>query len=119
MTAKYGGPPDRLDAYERLVSSTPGVERKGATMPYTSRNGHMFSFLDATGQVSLRLSPQDREAFTSRYEAEPSIQHGRPMKEYVPVPHDLLDRTDELREWLIRSHAWIETLPPKATTRKK
>jgi len=41
------------------------------------------------------------------------------MKEYVPVPHDLLDRTDELREWLIRSHAWIETLPPKATTRKK
>ena len=31
--------------YEKLVATNPKVERKGATMPYTSLNGHMFSLL--------------------------------------------------------------------------
>ena len=48
------------------------VERKGATMPYTSRNGHMFSFLDPGGSMALRLSADDRDAFLSRYQ-----QHAR------------------------------------------
>ena len=34
-----------LASYEALVATGPGVERKGKTMPYTSVNGHMFSFL--------------------------------------------------------------------------
>ena len=38
-------PADRLASYERLISTLPGVDRKGATMPYTAVNGHMFSFL--------------------------------------------------------------------------
>jgi hypothetical protein len=49
MTAGYAGPQERLRLYEGDVEATPGVERKGATLPYTSRNGHMFSFLDPTG----------------------------------------------------------------------
>jgi len=36
---------ENLDLYEQLVATRPGVERKGKTMPYTSSNGHMFSFL--------------------------------------------------------------------------
>ena len=35
---------DKLALYEKLVATDPNVERKGATMPYTSLNGHMFSF---------------------------------------------------------------------------
>ena len=38
-------PPENLKLYEKLVAMTPGVERKGAAMPYTSVNGQMFSFL--------------------------------------------------------------------------
>jgi len=34
-----------LALYEKLVATNPKVERKGATMPYTSLNGHMFSLL--------------------------------------------------------------------------
>lgn len=118
-TSHYAGPPDRLKLYDQLVQGTPGVELKGATMPYTSLNGHMFSFLDATGTMALRLPPDDRQEFMSRYGAEPSVQHGRPMKEYVAVPDHLLDRTDELREWLTMSHAWIGTLKSKPTTRRR
>ncbi len=34
-----------LESFERLVNTIPGVERKGATLPCTSRNGHTFSFV--------------------------------------------------------------------------
>ena len=115
MTTAYKGPRDRLLLYERLIESTPGVERKGATMPYTSRNGHMFSFLDAAGSVSLRLPPDGRQEFITQYHARPAEQHGRTMQEYVVVPDSLLERTDELRAWLERSHDWIGSLKPKPT----
>jgi hypothetical protein len=115
MTA-YAGPADRLELYERLVAGTPGVERKGATMPYTSRNGHMFSFLDPAGSLALRLPADAREEFLARYGAELAVQHGRTMREYVVVPGDLLERTDDLRPWLVRSHEWIGTLKPKPTS---
>jgi hypothetical protein len=117
MPAGYPGPSDRLSLYERLVEATPGVERKGATMPYTSRNGHMFSFLDPSGSMALRLPADAREEFLARYGADPAVQHGRTMQEYVTVPDDMLERTDELQAWLARSHAWIGTLKPKPTKR--
>jgi hypothetical protein len=117
MPVGYAGPPKRLSLYERVVGATPGVERKGATMPYTSRGGHMFSFLDPTGTMALRLPGDAREEFLTRYGAELAVQHGRTMKEYVIVPDDLLERTTELQTWLVRSHEWIGTLKPKPTTR--
>jgi hypothetical protein len=39
MAAGYAGPPARLELYERAVATLDAVECKGATMPYTSRNG--------------------------------------------------------------------------------
>jgi hypothetical protein len=117
--AGYLGPAHRSTLYERLVQVTPGVERKGATMPYTSRNGHMFSFLDATGSIGLRLPPDARAEFIAQYRTRLAEQHGYTMKEYVVVPDSLLDRTDELAAWLARSHEWIGTLKPRATIRPR
>jgi hypothetical protein len=117
MSPGYAGPPDRLRLYERLVDATPGVERRGATMPYTSRNGHMFSFLDPAGSMALRLPSDARDEFLGRYGADLAVQHGRTMQEYVTVPAELLERTAELQPWLVRSHEWIGTLNPKPTKR--
>ena len=44
-----------LASYEKLVATNTKVERKGATMPYTSLNGHMFSLLTREGWLALRL----------------------------------------------------------------
>ena len=41
------------------------------------------------------------------------------MQEFVVVPNDLLERTDELAEWFARSHEWIGTLKPKPTKRSR
>lgn len=113
----YEGPAEALALYETLVAGTPGAQLKGATMPYTSRNGHMFSFLDPSGAMALRLPPDRRADFVATYATGAVEQHGRVMKEYVEVPAGLLANTDELREWFDHSYAWVGTLKPKATAR--
>jgi hypothetical protein len=111
--AKYQGPPDRLALYEGLVASVDGVERKGAANPYTSRNGHMTSFIDREGEVSIRLDEADRERFIEQCGSRISMQYGKQMKEFVVVPAGLLERRDEIRPWFVRSWEWVGTLAPK------
>lgn len=111
--------PQKLLAYEKLVATQPEVERKGATTPYTSRNGHMFSFLTKEGQLALRLPAGEREAFLEKHRAELCVQYGRVMKEYVLVPDALLNKTSELKKHFATSYDYVGSLKPKPTTRKK
>lgn len=62
--------PDKLILYEKLVASNAGVELKGATVPYTSMNGNMSSYLSKEGKLALRLPPADIEAFLKKYKAK-------------------------------------------------
>lgn len=48
-------PPEKLAWYDQLVATLPQVQRKGATIPYTSWNGHMFSFIAPDGSLGIRL----------------------------------------------------------------
>jgi hypothetical protein len=114
-SAQYPGPPEALEAYEVVVAGNRAVDRKGAKNPYTSRNGHMFSFLDAEGQMALRLSPEDGERFQAEYESGPVEAYGSVMRGYVSVPADLLDNPEELQPWFDLSHDWIGTLKQKPT----
>ncbi len=112
----YTGPTEALALYTAVVERcASNVLVKGAKNPYTSRNGNMFSFLDAGGSMALRLSDELRDEFLSRYDSGPVTQYGSVMRGYVAVPDDLLHSTDELAGWLDRSHDWIGTLPPKPT----
>ena len=51
-------PQDKLDLYDRLIDSHPDIERKGVSMPYTSLNGHMFTYLSKTGSLGKLMGPQ-------------------------------------------------------------
>src|SRR5437868_2485949 len=104
--------------YEKLVATNPKVERKGATMPYTSLNGHMFSLLTRDGHLILRLAPTDREAFLKKYKTKVPELYGAVMKEYAEVPDVLLKKTAELRKYFDLSYAYVATLKPKATKKK-
>lgn len=114
----YEGPAVAFAAYESVVATNPLVDRKGAKMPYTSRNGHMFSFLDASGSMALRLPAKARTEFVATYGTALAVQHGATMMEYVVVPDALLANTDELRTWFDQSHDYVGTLAPKATKRR-
>jgi TfoX/Sxy family transcriptional regulator of competence genes len=110
---------DALNHYERLVATNPKVERKGAAMPYTSVNGHMFSFLTKTGKLALRLPEQERESFLKKYNTKLCEQNGTVLKEYVEVPEALLTKTAQLKRFFESSYAYVASLKPKPTQRKK
>jgi hypothetical protein len=44
----------------------PKIERKGAANPYTSLNGHMFTYLNPSGTMVLRLPEKEREEFLKK-----------------------------------------------------
>jgi TfoX/Sxy family transcriptional regulator of competence genes len=110
--------PDRLASYDRLIGTLPGVDRKGASMPYTSVNGNMFSYLFDKGSLALRLSPADRDAFRAHFKTQLHEAHGTVQKEYVDVPDALLDDLSQLETWFVASHSYTSGLKPKPTTRR-
>jgi hypothetical protein len=112
-------PAEKLELYMKLVATVPGVPLKGATIPYTSANGHMFSYLSKAGKLELRLPAKVREAFLLRYNAALTRQYGVVQKEYVEVPEVLFENTTELQEYFGISFAYVSSLKPKPTTRKK
>lgn len=106
-------PARSLELYDKLIASVPDIERKGKTSPYTSHNGHMFSYLSKTGSMGLRLGESDRTAFLEQFNTTLFEQYGSVMKEFVTVPEDLLENTTELRKHLIRSFEYVGTLKKK------
>jgi hypothetical protein len=112
-------PLDKLELYEKLVSTNPSVKRKGAAVPYTSLNGHMFSYLSKEGRLALRLPPGEREAFLKKYKAKLCAAYGIVQTEYVEVPDSLLSSTGELKKYFDCSYEYVSSLKPKPTTRKK
>lgn len=105
--------------YDELVASFPEVDRKGKTMPYTSLNGNMFSFVSKEGSVGFRLSSEDREWSMQEHESQPMFQHGREMKEYVEIPLKVLEDQILLKDLFERSWEFAQTLKPKSTKKKK
>ena len=76
MTAKNINERDiskQIKLYDDLVQLFPEIERKGKTLPYTSVNGNMFSFLSKEGEVSIRLAENERELFMKKYKLQLSV----------------------------------------------
>ena len=115
---KSDAPAENVELYEKLIATNPNVERKGATHPYTSLNGNMFSYLHPSGSVALRLPPEGREGFLTKYKTTLFEAYGVIQKEYVTVPDSLLRKTDELRKYFDLSYQYAQTLKPKPSKKK-
>lgn len=107
-----------LQLYSDLLSCV-GLEQKGKNMPYTSMNGNMYSFVAKEGYVGIRLSKDDFNEFIEKYDAKQAISYGAKMHEYVHVPDNILQLTDELSSYMKKSHEYAKTLKPKPTKKKK
>ena len=103
-----------IEAYDRLIATIHGVERKGAKMPYTSVNGNMSSYLDG-GTLALRLSKDDRDRFITEFATKLHESQGHVMKEYVTVPAAALPNTALLASWFAASWAYVSSLKPKVS----
>jgi hypothetical protein len=110
---------EKLGLYEKVLSAVPGVERKGDTVPYTSHNGHMFSYFSKAGVMALRLAEGKRAAFLKKYSTRLCIQYGIVQKEYVEVPEALLQKPRELKKYLEESLAYVGAMKPKSAAKNK
>jgi ABC-type transporter MlaC component len=79
----------------------------------------MFSFLTKTGKLALRLPTEERDAFLKKYKTTLCEKYGTVLDEYVEVPDVLLEKTQELKKFFDLSYAYVGSLKPKPTTRKK
>ena len=66
---------------EALIATQPELERKGASSPYTSVNGNMFTVLSSDGTLGIRLAQADGDAFMQRYGTGLYEAHGTVMRE--------------------------------------
>jgi TfoX/Sxy family transcriptional regulator of competence genes len=110
---------DKVALFDALVATNRAVNRKGATMPYTSVNGNMFSVVTKDGILALRLPADVQDAFLRKYKTTVPVMYGTVMKEYVVVPDALLEKTKELRKYFDLSYAYAGSLKAKPTTKKK
>jgi hypothetical protein len=109
---------ETIALYDALIASVPGMERKGATMPYTSLNGNMFSYLEKNGSFGLRLPEKTREEFLKKYKTTLFFSFGMVMKEYVLDPDKVFRNTGELSPYFKKSVEYIKTLKPKPSKKK-
>lgn len=109
---------EKLTLYQRLVQTIPEVACKGDKNPYTSVNGHMFSYLHPRGAMALRLPESDREAFLRDHQTTLFRAYGVVQKEYVAVPDDLLRDAKRLRKYFRVSYDFVSGLKPRAKSKK-
>ena len=106
-------PADKLELYNKLIATHPKIERKGAVHPYTSLNGHMFTYLDQTGTMGMRLPQGEVEKFLEKYKTMLFKSYGVVKKDYVTVPGALLTNATELSKYLAISYEYVKTLKAK------
>jgi hypothetical protein len=117
-TKQSNVPPEKLRLYEKLVGTNPNIQRKGATVPYTSLNGNMFSYLHSSGALALRLPKGEREKFLEKYKTKLVEAYGIVQKEYVTVHDALLANTKELKPYFEMSYEYAKSLKPKPSKKE-
>ncbi len=106
--------------FEKTMKDFPMAEqRKMFSYPTAFVNGHMFAGLFRDSMM-LRLPEGEREKFLQEFKTdlfEP--MPGRPMREYVIVPGEILKSPLALRQWMSKGLSYAQSLPPKAKAKKK
>ena len=120
MKAKWKkSPPELIAAFDAAIAGKPGVERRQMFgYPCSFLNGNMLSGL-FQDQMMVRLSEADRAKAAREVAAMPFAPGGRPMREYVVLPAEIVADKRKLGTWLKRAIAYVETLPAKKPRKPK
>ena len=100
--------------FHAAIAGLPNLEsRKMFGYPCAFVNGQML--IGVLGdRIMLRLSDQDRAQFLKLPGAKPfEPMPGRPMREYVELPPNIMNSPAQLKRWLKLGLEYVGTLPPK------
>lgn len=115
MMPKFTPAPESvIRIFDQAMAELPQAERrKMFGYPCAFVRGQMLCGIFAD-RIMLRLSESDRAAFLKLPGAKTfEVMPGRPMREYVELPPEIMNSPQEFTGWLRRGLAYVETLPPK------
>lgn len=108
------------DLYTKHIETWGKVERKGKKNPYTSHNGHMFTFFDTKeNYMAVRLSKEEQEAYFEATGTGPVIQYNSEMRGYIRLTDEIFEDYQKVESWLEKSWKYINSLKPKPSTKRK
>jgi TfoX/Sxy family transcriptional regulator of competence genes len=105
-------PQELIDAFEAAMPGAPAVKRPMFGYPCGFVNGNMFMGLFAD-KMFVRL-PEDSRAELmgiggTTFEPMP----GRPMRDYVVIPGEIIAKPAELKSWAEKALRYGNSLPAK------
>lgn len=105
--------PELVERFHEVVAGIEGMEvRKMFGFPAGFVGGNMAVGLHQESMI-VRLPDDERAerlaAGWSQFEPMP----GRPMREYVALPPEVVADPEQARSWMERAAAYVRTLPPK------
>lgn len=104
---------EKLKFYDNLISLSSNFKRKGKTVPCTTANGYMFSQLNKSGEIGIRLPKEIGLKFMQEYQTTPFMSYGSVMKDYVLIPENLYSNTTLLLDLLEQAYRHVISLPMK------
>ena len=111
-----------IDLFDKSVPPGESItRRKMFGYPAAFANGNLFIGLHQNDFI-MRLSEKDRARFSAEYgERIFEPMKGRPMREYVRLPDELLSDARKRATWIRRSLQYAETIvaKPKPRARKQ
>jgi TfoX/Sxy family transcriptional regulator of competence genes len=113
-------PQSLIDLFDKSVPSGTGISRrKMFGYPAAFANGNLFIGLHQNDFI-MRLSENDRARFSAEYgERTFEPMKGRPMREYVRLPEELLADARKRASWIKRSLRYAEAIAPKSKSPAK
>lgn len=108
------------EKYTDYIKEWGKVERKGKNNPYTSLNGHMFSFVDKKNEyLAVRLSKEGKASFNEQHNMGDVIQYNSVMNGYVQIPDEMFADKKAVFKMLDQSYDFVASLKPKPSKKKK
>ncbi|HEY3352886.1 MAG TPA: TfoX/Sxy family protein [Polyangia bacterium] len=106
-------PPSLVALFDDVLPADPRVQRRSMFgYPCAFVHGNMFTGLHQDDLI-VRLPEARRAALLAQEWRQFEPMPGRPMREYVVIPGELLDDLEEVRGVLGEALAFTAGLPPK------
>jgi TfoX/Sxy family transcriptional regulator of competence genes len=112
-------PTELVERFHETVAGIEGVElRKMFGFPAGFIGGNMAFGLHQESFI-VRLPDDERRACLDAGWGQFEPMPGRPMREYLALPPEVVDDPDAARAWAERAAAYVRTLPPKVPKPRK
>ncbi len=108
-----------VDRFAAAVAGIEGLEqRKMFGYPAAFVGGNMVAGLHQESWI-VRLGEDDRSSPASQGWQTFAPMPGRPMREYLALPSEVVTDPETARSWVERAAAYGRTLPPKAPRKSR